>query len=317
METWLTRTLGIDVPLIQAPMAGVSEGLLAGAVSKAGGLGMIGIGPHESRAYVEEQAVVAASAGRPYGIGLLAWALEQDPAPLEAALESDAALVSVSFGQLRRATAAAESGREARDDPGRQPRGGPPCRGGRGGLHRGARSRGGRPRARRARHPGLAPDRPRQRECPGRGRRWRRDRGRPLRRTRRRRVQAPGSGPPSFAAGKAQFPLPPANGCWPRTTRPRPTAESSMSPNVPPGRRSTADARCATGSSTSGSVVRTNWQQIRTHWMSTPPPGVAARTSTSRSSTPAKGLRSCGPRPLRPRWSPGSSPTCEGHSLAP
>lgn len=26
MGTWLTRTLGIEVPLIQAPMAGVSEG---------------------------------------------------------------------------------------------------------------------------------------------------------------------------------------------------------------------------------------------------------------------------------------------------
>lgn len=100
METWLTRTLGIDVALIQAPMAGVSEGLLAGAVSRAGGLGMVGIGPSQSRAYVEEQAVVAASGGRPYGIGLLGWALEQDPAPLEAALESDAVLVSVSFGNF-------------------------------------------------------------------------------------------------------------------------------------------------------------------------------------------------------------------------
>jgi nitronate monooxygenase len=100
METWLTRTLGVDVPLVLAPMAHVSEGLLAGAVSKAGGLGMIGIGPGRSRAYVEEQAGVAASAGRPYGIGLLAWALEQDPAPLEATLESDAALVSVSFGSF-------------------------------------------------------------------------------------------------------------------------------------------------------------------------------------------------------------------------
>jgi len=100
METWLTRMLGVDVPLIQAPMAGVSEGLLAGAVSEAGGLGMIGVGPAGSRAYVEEQAVVAASAARPYGIGLLAWALEQDPAPLEAVLESDAALVSVSFGNF-------------------------------------------------------------------------------------------------------------------------------------------------------------------------------------------------------------------------
>ena len=98
METWLTRTLGVDVPLILAPMAGVGEGLLAGAVSEAGGLGMVGIGPGRSRGYVEEQATVAASARRPYGIGLLAWALEQDPAPLEAALGSDAVLVSVSFG---------------------------------------------------------------------------------------------------------------------------------------------------------------------------------------------------------------------------
>jgi len=98
METWLTRTLGVEVPLIQAPMAHVSEGLLAGAVSKAGGLGMIGVGPARPRAYVEEQAAVAGSAGRPYGIGLLAWALAQDPAPLEATLESDAALVAVSFG---------------------------------------------------------------------------------------------------------------------------------------------------------------------------------------------------------------------------
>ena len=100
METWLTRTLGIDVPLVQAPMAGVSEGLMAGAVSKAGGLGMIGVMPGWSRADLEEQAKVASSAGRPYGIGFLAWALENDPAPLEAALESDAALVAVSFGSF-------------------------------------------------------------------------------------------------------------------------------------------------------------------------------------------------------------------------
>ena len=86
METWLTRTLGIDLPLVQAPMAGVSEGLMAGAVSRAGGLGMIGLRPGRSRADLEEQAAVASSTGRPYGIGLLAWALEKDPAPLEAAL---------------------------------------------------------------------------------------------------------------------------------------------------------------------------------------------------------------------------------------
>lgn len=97
-QTWLTRKLGIAIPLIQAPMARVSEGRMAAAVSGAGALGMIGVGPAATAAYVAEQAGVAASAGRPYGIGLMAWALERNPAPLEAALGSDAALVSVSFG---------------------------------------------------------------------------------------------------------------------------------------------------------------------------------------------------------------------------
>jgi nitronate monooxygenase len=47
-----------------------------------------------------DEARIASTAGKPYGIGLLAWALEHDPSPLEAALETDAALVSVSFGAL-------------------------------------------------------------------------------------------------------------------------------------------------------------------------------------------------------------------------
>lgn len=102
METWLTGTLGIEAPLVQAPMARVSEGTLAAAVSKAGALGMVGVGPAATTAYVEQQAQVAASAGRPYGIGLMAWALERDPAPLEAALDSDAAVVSVSFGPVEK-----------------------------------------------------------------------------------------------------------------------------------------------------------------------------------------------------------------------
>lgn len=43
MDTWLTATLDIDVPLVQAPMARVSEGGLAAAVSAAGALGMVGV----------------------------------------------------------------------------------------------------------------------------------------------------------------------------------------------------------------------------------------------------------------------------------
>jgi nitronate monooxygenase len=99
---WLTRTLGIEHPLVQAPMARVSEGRLAAAVSAAAALGMIGLGPGVSPAYVADQAAVASAAGKPYGFGLMAWALERDSAPLEAVLETDAALVSVSFGAFER-----------------------------------------------------------------------------------------------------------------------------------------------------------------------------------------------------------------------
>jgi nitronate monooxygenase len=40
----LLETLGIDLPIIQAPMAGVSSPELAAAVSNAGALGSIGVG---------------------------------------------------------------------------------------------------------------------------------------------------------------------------------------------------------------------------------------------------------------------------------
>lgn len=40
----LLRKLDIDLPIIQAPMAGVSTPAMAGAVSNAGGLGSIGVG---------------------------------------------------------------------------------------------------------------------------------------------------------------------------------------------------------------------------------------------------------------------------------
>jgi nitronate monooxygenase len=40
----LMRKLGIRVPVIQAPMAGVSTPEMAAAVSNAGGLGSLGVG---------------------------------------------------------------------------------------------------------------------------------------------------------------------------------------------------------------------------------------------------------------------------------
>ncbi len=98
ITTWLTRRFDLDVPVVGAPMAGPGEGTLAAAVSAAGGLGMVGVNASRSAAWVREQAQLAAAPGRAYGVGLMAWALERDPAPLEAVLEVRPALVSVSFG---------------------------------------------------------------------------------------------------------------------------------------------------------------------------------------------------------------------------
>ena len=57
METSVTRLLGIEHPIIQAPIGGLSVPALAGAVSNAGGLGMMAItwmSPDEIRAAIDE-----------------------------------------------------------------------------------------------------------------------------------------------------------------------------------------------------------------------------------------------------------------------
>lgn len=100
---WLQETLGIRVPVVGAPMAGPADGRLARAVSAAGALGMIGVGNTRDGEWLTGQAAVAAAGGTPYGIGLMAWALDQRPDQLAAVLELDPppSLVSVSFGELR------------------------------------------------------------------------------------------------------------------------------------------------------------------------------------------------------------------------
>jgi nitronate monooxygenase len=66
--------LGVTIPIVQAPMAGVSTPELAGAVSNAGGLGSIGIGAIDAagaRAMIEE---TRARTDRPFNVNLFAHA---------------------------------------------------------------------------------------------------------------------------------------------------------------------------------------------------------------------------------------------------
>lgn len=96
-STALTREWGLSHPLVLAPMSGPGGGRLAGAVTAAGGLGMIGVGSSAPVEMVEEEAALARRSG-PFGIGLMIWAVERRPELLEAALAAEPAVVSLSFG---------------------------------------------------------------------------------------------------------------------------------------------------------------------------------------------------------------------------
>lgn len=97
MRTWLTDRFDITVPVVSAPMAGVSGGRLAAAVSAAGALGMVGwaAGPADE---LRAECAIAAGSGRPFGVGLQAWQLQGRGDLVDALLESGAALASISYG---------------------------------------------------------------------------------------------------------------------------------------------------------------------------------------------------------------------------
>lgn len=98
IETELTRRFDLELPVVAATMAGVADGAFAAAGSRAGILGCVGVGGTASGDFVRAELQVAAAAGRPFGVGLMAWALSRRPEQLEAVLASPPALVSVSFG---------------------------------------------------------------------------------------------------------------------------------------------------------------------------------------------------------------------------
>jgi nitronate monooxygenase len=98
LRTAVTDLLHIAVPVVGAPMAGVAGGRLAAAVSAGGGLGMIGVGSTTKPAWILAESQHARDAAHPFGIGLMAWALDQRSTQFDAAVEAHPRLVSVSFG---------------------------------------------------------------------------------------------------------------------------------------------------------------------------------------------------------------------------
>ncbi|HLT02975.1 MAG TPA: nitronate monooxygenase [Geminicoccaceae bacterium] len=94
-RTALTDLFGIRHPIILAPMGGVSGGALAAAVSRAGGLGLIGPG-YQDEAWIEREFALAD--GAPVGIGFITWHLARHPDRLRVALARKPVAVMLSFG---------------------------------------------------------------------------------------------------------------------------------------------------------------------------------------------------------------------------
>lgn len=81
----LLESLGLSLPIVQAPMAGVSTPELAASVSNAGGLGSIGVGASDAagaRAMIED---VRARTGRPFNVNLFVHAPAESHPVREAA----------------------------------------------------------------------------------------------------------------------------------------------------------------------------------------------------------------------------------------
>ena len=93
-----TRSLNLRHPIVSAPMAFAGGGALAAAVSRAGGLGLIG-GGYGDPAWIEEQFAAAGSAR--VGIGFITWSLRKSPSLLTDALKHSPAAVMLSFGDPR------------------------------------------------------------------------------------------------------------------------------------------------------------------------------------------------------------------------
>lgn len=95
LRTPLTDLLGIKHPILGAPMAGVAGGALAAAVTRAGGLGLVG-GGYVDRDWIAREWTALGNVRA--GIGFITWRLDGDPAALDEALQRGPAAVMLSFG---------------------------------------------------------------------------------------------------------------------------------------------------------------------------------------------------------------------------
>lgn len=98
LRTWLTDRFDLELPLISAPMGGASDGRFAAEVCRLGALGMVAAGTRATPEYILQETEMLAAHHGAWGVGLLAWVVEQKPELIEAVETLAPPLVSVSYG---------------------------------------------------------------------------------------------------------------------------------------------------------------------------------------------------------------------------
>src|SRR3954447_17665077 len=98
VSTRLTELLGVEHPIMLAPMDIVADGKLAATVTSAGGFGIIG-GGYGNESWLTRELDAAGSAR--IGVGFITWSRAGNPRLLDIALERKPAAIMLSFGDVK------------------------------------------------------------------------------------------------------------------------------------------------------------------------------------------------------------------------
>src|ERR1700751_4603150 len=101
LRTRVTELLGVDYPLLQAPMGFIARAQLASAVSNAGGLGIIETSSGRLHEVREEMAAMRDLTEKPWGVNI-AQMLVADPQIVEFVAQQGVRFVTTSAGDPAR-----------------------------------------------------------------------------------------------------------------------------------------------------------------------------------------------------------------------
>ena len=93
----VTRMLGVEIPIVQAPMGWIARAQLASAVSNAGGMGIIETSSGELDAVRDEIAKMADLTDKPFGVNI-AQAFVRDPGIVDFVIDQGVRFVTTSAG---------------------------------------------------------------------------------------------------------------------------------------------------------------------------------------------------------------------------